>query len=382
MAFHVYILRCNDGSYYTGHTDNLETRIGQHQSGHFPGYTHGRRPVELLWNEVFSSRIAALEAEKRIKGWSRDKKDALLRGDWEAIHRLGKKTFRGKDATVLRYTPQPAASAHSGRSDERDPFVPSRVPSASEVPVSKEKQRPVIILVRPQLGQNIGKAARAMLNFGLTEMRLVAPRDGWPNPDAGPAASGADSVLEAAQVYDCVADAVADCTHVYATTVRRRGVTKPVFDPAGAAHRIATDAGRAAILFGPERSGLDREDINHARSIITVPINAEFGSLNLAQAVILVAYELSRTALGHALQQPNLDPVEPPAAHEELDAMIVTLDKMLNGAGFYYPPSRAEVTRETVRNMMTKPGWTAGEVRTMRGILSALDRPHPCQPRS
>ena len=119
-----------------------------------------------------------------------------------------------------------------------------------------DSHSPLIVLVRPQLGENIGKAARAMLNFGLTEMRLVAPRDGWPNPDAGPAAAGADAVLAQAQVFDSVAEAVADCAHVYATTVRKRGVTKPVLTPAATAREIGQQSGRSAILFGPERSGL------------------------------------------------------------------------------------------------------------------------------
>ena len=149
---------------------------------------------------------------------------------------------------------------------------------------------PVIVLVRPQLGENIGKAARAMLNFGLTEMRLVSPRDGWPNPSAGPAASGADIVLANARVYESVSEATADCTHVYATTVRKRGVTKPVVTPEEAARQIRSDVGRSALLFGPERSGLETDDVAVARTILTVPINPTFGSLNLAQAVILVAY--------------------------------------------------------------------------------------------
>src|SRR5690606_27886407 len=115
----------------------------------------------------------------------------------------------------------------------------------------------IIVLVRPQLGENIGKAARAMLNFGLTEMRLVTPRDGWPNPSAGPAASGADQVLQNAAVFETVAEAVADCAHVYATTVRKRGVSKPVLTPEAAAREIAGHDGRSALLFGPERSGLE-----------------------------------------------------------------------------------------------------------------------------
>ncbi len=121
--------------------------------------------------------------------------------------------------------------------------------------------RPVIVLVRPQLGENIGKAARAMLNFGLTELRLVAPRDGWPNPSAGPAAAGADEVLERARVFDTLAEAVADRAHVYATTVRKRGVTKPVVTPEQAAREIHVAQGGSAIVFGPERSGLETEDV-------------------------------------------------------------------------------------------------------------------------
>src|SRR3954463_2516295 len=129
-------------------------------------------------------------------------------------------------------------------------------------------EAPVIVLVRPQLGENIGKAARAMLNFGLTEMRLVAPRDGWPTPSAGPAAAGADAVLEHARVFATTAEAVADCAHVYATTVRKRGVTKPVLGPDQAAREIAGQSGRSAILFGPERSGLETEDVALARAIV------------------------------------------------------------------------------------------------------------------
>ena len=229
---------------------------------------------------------------------------------------------------------------------------------------------PVIVLVRPQLGENIGKAARAMLNFGLAEMRLVSPRDGWPNPQAGPAASGADVVLERAAVFGSVAEAVADCSHVYATTVRKRGVTKPVVTPEAAARGIRAAAGRAAILFGPERSGLETDDVALARTIVTVPINREFGSLNLAQAVILVAYEWSK---GEALASPPQVEMEPPAPQEELEGMIGQLDAMLHGAGFFHPPDRTPVTTRTLRTLLTKPGWTAQEVRTVRGVLSALD---------
>ena len=231
-------------------------------------------------------------------------------------------------------------------------------------------QPPVIVLVRPQLGENIGKAARAMLNFGLTEMRLVSPRDGWPNPSAGPAASGADIVLEQAQVFETVADAVADCAHVYATTVRKRGVTKPVVTPEQAALEVRGAAGRSAILFGPERSGLDTDDVALARTILTVPINPEFGSLNLAQAVILVAYEWSK---GEALASPPATDLLPPGSQEELEGMIGQLEVMLIKSGYYYPPERVAVNRLTLRTLLTRPGWNPQELRTLRGVLSALD---------
>jgi tRNA/rRNA methyltransferase len=231
---------------------------------------------------------------------------------------------------------------------------------------------PAIILVRPQLGENIGKAARAMLNFGLTELRLVAPRDGWPNPDAGPAASGADSVLEAATVYDSVADATADCAHVFATTVRKRGVAKPVVTPEEAGREIHAAVGKCAILFGPERSGLETDDVAVARTIITVPINPKFGSLNLAQAVILVAYEWSK---GVALAQPPATDLDPPALQEDLDGMIAQLETMLDPVGYFYPPNRKTTVRRTLRTLLTKPGWSAQEIRTLRGVFSTLDKP-------
>ena len=238
---------------------------------------------------------------------------------------------------------------------------------------------PVIVLVRPQLGENIGKAARAMLNFGLAEMRLVAPRDGWPNPKAGPAAAGADAVLESATVHDTLADTVADCAHVYATTVRKRGVTKPVVTPEEAAAQIATAPGRSAIVFGPERSGLETDDVALARAILTVPINPEFGSLNLAQAVILCAYEWSKTqGAGGALVQPTGEDLLPPAPQDELEGLIGHLERMLEPKGYFMPASRAEATRRTLRGVLTKPGWNHLEVRTLRGVLSSLDRdPRP-----
>ncbi len=234
--------------------------------------------------------------------------------------------------------------------------------------------KPVIVLVRPQLGQNIGKAARAMLNFGLTEMRLVTPRDGWPNPSAGPAAAGADIVLEQATVYPGLAEAVADCAHVYATTVRKRGVTKPVVTPEEAAREIHSAQGRSAYVFGPERSGLETDDVALARKILTVPINPEFGSLNLAQAVILCAYEWSK---GAALTSPTEEDLLPPAPQEDLEGMIGQFETLLDAAGYFFPPDRVSATKRTLRNLLTKPGWNHLEVRTLRGVLSSLSNPRP-----
>ncbi|HVH49244.1 MAG TPA: RNA methyltransferase [Sphingomicrobium sp.] len=228
---------------------------------------------------------------------------------------------------------------------------------------------PVVVLVRPQLGQNIGKAARAMLNFGLTEMRLVAPRDGWPNPEAGPAASGADQVLQTAQVFETTADAIADCSCVYASTVRRRDLVMPVVGPEEMASAIRTSIGRSAILFGPERSGLETEDVALANAIVTVPINPEFGSLNLAQAVILLAYEWSRK---EALAQPPLKELEPPAPMLELDGLIGQLDQALVDANYFHPPERTAATRATIRTILTKPGWSSRELRALRGMIGAL----------
>jgi tRNA/rRNA methyltransferase len=232
--------------------------------------------------------------------------------------------------------------------------------------------KPIIVLVRPQLGQNIGKSARAMLNFGLTELRLVAPRDGWPNPDAGPAASGADIVLEQAQVFDTVEEAIADCSTVFASTVRRRDLIMPVVGPGEMAGQIAASSRRSAILFGPERSGLETEEVALANAIVTVPINPEFASLNLAQAVILLAYEWSKRS---DLAVPPAKDLEAPAPHGELDGLIRQLDQELDAKGYFHPPSRTQATRNTIRTIFTKTGWSSREVKAVRGIVRALVNP-------
>ena len=357
MPFWTYILHCADRSYYTGHTDDLEQRIAQHQSGALRGYTHDRRPVELVWSEEFPSRAEALAAELRIKNWSRAKKEALIAGDWDRLRHFARAPKERAAARLADARPDPSPAL--GTNGFGEP--------------------PVIVLVRPQLGENIGKAARAMLNFGLVEMRLVAPRDGWPNPAAGPAAAGADLVLEQARVFETLAEAVADCPHTYATTVRKRGVTKPVVTPEEAAQAIHKGPGRSAIIFGPERSGLETDEVALARAILTVPINPDFASLNLAQAVILCAYEWSKHVPsnnegGSTLVQPTLEDLLPPAPQAELEGMIGHFEALLGPLGYFFPESRADATRRTLRTMLTKPGWNHLEVRTMRGVLSAFEK--------
>jgi tRNA/rRNA methyltransferase len=232
---------------------------------------------------------------------------------------------------------------------------------------------PAIVLVRPQLGENIGKAARAMLNFGLTDLRLVTPRDGWPNPAAGPAASGADVVLERAKVFGSVAEAVADCPFVYATTVRKRGLVVPVISPAQAAREIRVQAGASAILFGAERSGLETEEVAVAQKIVTVPINPEFRSLNLAQAVILLAYEWSK--LGDLAVPTEAASEETRATQEQLEGLIGQVDEALAKSGYYFPPDRVPATRKTMRTILSKAGWSNREIQALRGMIRALTNP-------
>ncbi|MES2136847.1 MAG: TrmH family RNA methyltransferase [Pseudomonadota bacterium] len=371
MSFWAYNLRCADGSYYVGHTDDLTARIGAHHSGLIEGYTQKRRPVTLVWSQDFPERDQAFRAERQIKGWNRAKKEALIRGDWDAIHLLSMRTPVLRDA---------ASTGSAAPQDERSekcsiPAHPEEGLSDPGLDPGETKARlegPVIVLVRPQLGQNIGKAARAMLNFGLTELRLVAPRDGWPNPDAGPAASGADIVLEQAQVFPTAAEAVADCSLVFASTVRRRDLVMPVVGPAEMADAITGSAGRSAILFGPERSGLETEEVALANAIVTVPINPQFASLNLAQAVILLAYEWSKRS---ELAQPTARDLEPLAPHGELDGLIGQLEGELEAKGYFHPPSRTAATKNTIRTIFTKTGWSSREVKAIRGIIRALVNP-------
>lgn len=231
---------------------------------------------------------------------------------------------------------------------------------------------PVFVLVRPQMGENIGAAARAMWNFGLDQMRIVSPRDGWPNPRATALASGAGRLLDEAQIHDSVAEAVGDCTTVYATTARSRELTKPVLTPAeamaDARQRIASGE-RVAVMFGPERAGMENDDIARATHIITVPVNPEFFSLNLAQAVLLNAYEWGREEL------------PPPADNPGETASVIEVEKLaehyedrLEEAGFFYPPEKAPGMKQVLRNMWSRLGLTRSDVQMLHGALRQLMR--------
>ena len=373
MSFSTYILRCSDGKFYTGHTDNLETRIASHQRGEIPGFTQNRRPVELVWSESFPTREEAIAAERQVKNWSVEKKKGLIAGEWERVAHFAKPPTRRVPRPAVSTSSTAARDERVAQSETPDPVRVEPASSEDEMRRRDTSPPPAIVLVRPQLGENIGKAARAMLNFGLTDLRLVAPRDGWPNPSAGPAASGADVVLEQARVFDSVAEAVADCAHVYATTVRKRGLVVPVVTPEEAAREIRGQREPSAILFGAERSGLETDEVAIAQKILTVPINPEFRSLNLAQAVILVAYEWSKH--GDLAVPTEGDEPEPRASQAQLEGLIGQLEQSLEAAGYYHPPDRTPATKNTIRTILTKAGWSNREVQAMRGVVRALVNP-------
>lgn len=233
---------------------------------------------------------------------------------------------------------------------------------------------PVFILVRPQMGENIGAAARAMLNFGLGRMRLVAPRDGWPNPKANAMASGAGRVLDGAGLFADVPAALADCDYVMATTARGRELTKPIYTPehAMALARTLIDAGkRVAVLFGPERAGLENDDLLSANALITIPVNPEFYSLNLGQAALLLAYEWGRGARA----------VEPAVLHlaggdlasqVEVQKLGDHFEDKLGEAGFFFPEAKAPGMKAALRNMWGRLGLTRAEVQSLHGMLRQI----------
>lgn len=232
---------------------------------------------------------------------------------------------------------------------------------------------PAIVLVEPQLGENIGACARAMLNCGLTDMRLVNPRDGWPNPAAEAMAAGAIEVLQKARVYPTTTQACADLTYVLATTARPRGVTKEALVPRAAAAQLRAriDADQpAGVLFGPERAGLVNEDVTLADAVITVPLNPGFSSLNLAQAVLLVGYEWYQS--GDATPDAQLMSESPPAPVETREFFFTRLEDELEDAGFFYPDHLAPTMKRNLRTLFTRAGLSDQEVQSLHGVIKAL----------
>ena len=236
---------------------------------------------------------------------------------------------------------------------------------------------PAIILCEPQLGENIGTTARAMANFGLWDLRLVNPRDGWPNEKAVAAASKADHVISRVRVFETTEAAVADLSLVLATTARRRDLQKPVLGPEAAAQRlvghIAKGAG-AGLLFGRERWGLSNEEVALADAIVTLPVEAAFASLNIAQAVLVMAYEWRRQS-GTAELLFGSEFAEA-ASKEQLIGMFEHLEEALDRSGFFTAPDKRPTVINNLRSMLGRGNFSAQEVRTFRGIISSIDRKH------
>lgn len=238
-------------------------------------------------------------------------------------------------------------------------------------------QVPAVVLVNPQLGENIGAACRCMLNFGLTDLRLVAPRDGWPNPDAEPMAAGAISVLENARVYETAEEAVADLKFVLAATARRRELEIPVIgtgDVGAALRNYAHQGTSTGILFGPEKAGLKNSDVVLADAILTYPVNPAFQSLNLAQAVNIFAYIWASAEDGGTPPELFQKEISEVADREDLVRMFDHLEDELEDAGFFYPPEKRGLMAQNIRAPFTRAKMTAQEVQTLRGIIKALSK--------
>jgi tRNA/rRNA methyltransferase len=233
---------------------------------------------------------------------------------------------------------------------------------------------PVVILVEPQLGENIGMAARAMGNFGLTRLRIVNPRDGWPNVHARRAASGADHILDHVELFDTVEQAVADCTLLFATTARAHDQAKPVVAPEAAATEMtAAIAGGATvgILFGRERYGLQNEEVALANRIMTFPVNPGFASLNLAQAVLLVGYEWFKLATSGALPFGMPERSERASQHQ-MEAFFDNMVRELDKVEFLRPAEKRETMLVNLRNIFTRMEPTKQDMHTLHGVVMAI----------
>jgi tRNA/rRNA methyltransferase len=238
----------------------------------------------------------------------------------------------------------------------------------------REGPGPVVILVEPQLGENIGAAARAMANFGLSRLRLVKPKQAWPNDKARMMAAGADRILDGAELYDTLEAAIADCSFVFATTARAHDQAKPVVGPAEAAALMAprVAAGEnVAILFGRERNGLQNDEVALADRIVTLPVNPAFASLNLAQAVVIVAYEWFKLASAETL--PFAMPQKSaPAPKEQLLAFFASLERELEKVEFFRPPDKRETMQINLRNIFTRMQPTRQDIQTLHGVIMAI----------
>lgn len=235
--------------------------------------------------------------------------------------------------------------------------------------------QPSFVLIRPQMGENIGAAARGMWNFGLDRMRITSPRDGWPNQKAVAMASGAGRLLDEAQLFDSTADAVADCEFVYATTARPRGLTKPVMSPeaamADAARRIASGQ-KVSVMFGPERAGMENDDIALANAIISVPVNPEFASLNLAQCVLLCAYEWRRAST--EIDHERMDAAGEMASQLEVQKLAEHYEDALGKAGFFYPEDKAPHMKTNLRNLWSRMPFTRQDIQILHGVMRQMVR--------
>ena len=274
---------------------------------------------------------------------------------------------------------------HSARHYGRD-VRPSQFALLKAVERTEQQQLsgPVIILVEPQLGENIGMVARAMANFGLDELRLVNPRDGWPNEKARAAASKADHVIDRATIFADLETAVADLNFVLATTARERDGFKPVLGPVEAARglRQRLDAGqRAGILFGRERFGLYNEEIARADEIVTFPVNPAFASLNIAQAVLLMAYEWMKSGLESETRTAFTGPGIVPAERKHLTSFLDHLEDALSVRGYFRPAAKKPKMVDNLRAVLTRPGFSEAEIKVLRGVLASLDYFSPDEPR-
>lgn len=235
--------------------------------------------------------------------------------------------------------------------------------------------QPAFVLIRPQMGENIGAAARAMWNFGLDRMRIVDPRDGWPNQKAVAMASGAGRLLDDAQLFGDTAAAIADCDFVYATTARPRDLTKTVFTPeaamADARDRIAA-GGKVAVMFGPERAGMENDDIARANAIISVPVNPDFPSLNLAQCVLLTGYEWRRAAV--PTEAMYVGAVADWAEQIEIEKLSAHYEERLEEAGFFFPTHKAANMKTNLRNLWSRMPLTRADVQMLHGIMRQMVR--------